>query len=66
MVGAFGKTTIAQSRAQAREDVILDHALRGVKHGFYIDVGAQDPVVDSVTKAFYEGGWRGINIFTQL
>jgi FkbM family methyltransferase len=62
LVGAFWKTTIAQSHAQAREDVILDHALRGVKCGFYIDLGAQDPVVDSVTKAFYEAGWRGINI----
>jgi FkbM family methyltransferase len=62
MIGAFWKTTIVQSHAQAREDVILDHALRGVKRGFYIDVGAQDPVVDSVTKAFYEAGWRGINI----
>ncbi len=27
-----------------------------------MDVGAQDPVVDSVTKAFYERGWHGINI----
>jgi FkbM family methyltransferase len=62
MLGAFWKTKIVQSHAQAREDVILDHALRGVEHGFYIDVGAQEPVVDSVTKAFYEGGWRGINI----
>lgn len=62
MIGAFWKTTIAQSHAQMREDVILEHALREVKHGFYIDVGAQDPVVDSVTKAFYEQGWRGINI----
>jgi FkbM family methyltransferase len=60
--GAFWKTTIVQSHAQKREDVILDHALRGVRHGFYIDVGAQDPVADSVTKAFYERGWRGINL----
>ncbi|WP_153023048.1 FkbM family methyltransferase, partial [Rhodanobacter sp. FW104-R8] len=50
------------SYAQNYEDVMLIRALRGVKHGFYIDVGAQDPVDDSVTKAFYEMGWRGINI----
>ena len=50
------------SYAQNREDVMLCRALREVKQGFYIDVGAQDPVVDSVTKAFYERGWRGINI----
>ena len=30
--------------------------------GCYIDVGAHDPVNDSVTKAFYDVGWRGINI----
>ena len=41
---------------------MLFRALKGVETGFYIDAGAQDPVVDSVTKAFYERGWRGINI----
>lgn len=30
--------------------------------GFYIDVGANDPVQDSVTKLFYDAGWHGINI----
>ena len=41
---------------------MLYRALRDVEHGFYIDVGAQDPVIDSVTKAFYDRGWHGINI----
>jgi FkbM family methyltransferase len=50
------------SYAQNFEDVMLFRALKGVEKGFYIDVGAQDPVFDSVTKAFYERGWRGINI----
>jgi FkbM family methyltransferase len=50
------------SYAQNHEDVMLYRALREVKEGFYIDVGAQDPIIDSVTKAFYERGWRGINI----
>ena len=50
------------SYAQNREDVILDAFLSGVKKGFYIDVGAADPVVDSVTKAFYDRGWKGINV----
>jgi len=50
------------SYAQNYEDVMLARALRKVEHGFYIDVGAQDPVDDSVTKAFYEMGWHGINI----
>jgi FkbM family methyltransferase len=50
------------SYAQNFEDVMLHRALRDVKKGFYIDVGANDPVIDSVTKAFYDLGWRGINI----
>jgi FkbM family methyltransferase len=50
------------SYAQNQEDVMLYRALRDVKQGFYIDVGAQDPVIDSVTKAFYDRGWHGINI----
>lgn len=50
------------SYAQNYEDVMLIRALRGIEHGFYIDVGAQDPIEHSVTKAFYEVGWRGINI----
>ena len=50
------------SYAQNFEDVILWRALKEVQEGFYIDVGANDPDVDSVTKAFYEKGWRGINI----
>lgn len=50
------------SYAQNYEDVMLYRALKSVKHGFYIDVGANDPVIDSVTKAFYDIGWSGINI----
>lgn len=50
------------SYAQNREDVLLDRVFpRGLK-GFYIDVGANDPVLHSVTKHFYDRGWRGINI----
>ena len=50
------------SYAQNFEDVMLWRALKGLKTGFYIDVGAHDPEVDSVTKAFYDRGWCGINI----
>lgn len=50
------------SYAQNFEDVILLRALRHIEHGFYIDIGAQDPIKYSVTKTFYELGWRGINI----
>ena len=50
------------SYAQNLEDVMLYRALKYVEHGIYIDVGAWHPVIDSVTKAFYDRGWRGINI----
>lgn len=50
------------SYAQNQEDVILYRALRDVSKGFYIDVGAQRPIAESVTKLFYERGWHGINI----
>lgn len=50
------------SYAQNFEDVILSRALRHVAKGFYVDAGAQHPVVDSVSLAFYERGWRGIHI----
>ena len=54
------------SYAQNFEDVMLWRALKDVKNGFYIDVGANHPVIDSVTKAFYENGWNGINIEPEL
>lgn len=50
------------SYAQNFEDVILYRALKHIEKGFYLDVGANDPVIDSVTKAFYERGWKGVNI----
>ena len=50
------------SFAQNQEDVVLWRALRDVGTGFYVDVGATDPTVDSVTRAFYDRGWSGINI----
>jgi FkbM family methyltransferase len=50
------------SYAQNLEDVMLYRALRDVKRGFYVDVGANSPNQHSVTRALYERGWRGINI----
>ena len=44
------------------EDWILYRALMGVEKGFYVDVGANNPCLNSVTKIFYDRGWHGINI----
>jgi len=50
------------SYAQNAEDVVLNRVFSKQGTGFYIDVGAWDPDMDSVTKHFYLKGWRGINI----
>ncbi len=50
------------SYAQNYEDVMLWRALKDVSNGFWIDVGAAHPRDLSVTLAFSERGWRGVNI----
>lgn len=50
------------SHAQNAEDVRLWRVFGERPAGFYVDVGAGDPEVDSVTRLFYEAGWSGINI----
>lgn len=50
------------SWAQNFEDVILWRALSTIQNGTYVDIGAYDPNIDSVTKHFYDAGWSGINI----
>jgi FkbM family methyltransferase len=49
------------SYAQNREDVVLARVLPQPV-GFYVDVGAADPFIASVTKHFYDLGWHGINL----
>ena len=51
-----------ESYAQNFEDVILWRALKHIENGTYVDVGAYDPVEDSVSLAFYQRGWRGVHI----
>jgi len=53
---------VATVYAQNFEDVILWRALGNIENGRYVDVGAHDPDYSSVTRRFYEAGWRGINV----
>ena len=53
------------SFAQNQEDILLWRALQHVSNGFYIDVGAADPIDLSITKLFYDHGWHGINLEPQ-
>ena len=50
------------SYAQNAEDVVLARLFAGRTGGRYVDVGAGDPVEASVTKHFYDIGWRGVNV----
>jgi FkbM family methyltransferase len=58
--GAFGNGPTYYS--QYYEDYVLGYVFKDYEHGFYVDVGANDPDDSSVTKYFYLAGWRGINI----
>lgn len=48
--------------AQNFEDVLLRRLFPSGADGFYIDIGAGDPVRHSVTKHFYDRGWSGVNV----
>jgi len=51
--------------AQNREDLLIRAFFPDVAAGTYVDVGANHPVLDSVTKLFYDSGWSGVNIEPQ-
>ena len=51
-----------RSYAQNFEDLMLYRALGKVERGFYIDIGAHHPEIDSVSKAFVDRGWRGVHV----
>ncbi len=54
--------TIFGSYSQHREDMLIDSLLKNKKNGFYVDVGANNPIGFNNTKRFYDKGWSGINI----
>ncbi len=51
-----------KSFANDGEDLILKRIFGKQESGFYVDVGAHHPKQFSNTYAFYQKGWRGINI----
>lgn len=50
------------SYSQSGEDMILDTIFCNVSKGVYVDIGANNPYIQSNTHYFYKKGWRGINI----
>lgn len=63
-MGSHGMTDLVSriSYAQNAEDVLLWRALGHISRGFYVDIGAYDPDADSVSRMFYDAGWRGIHV----
>ncbi len=57
--GPDGRVT---SYAQCGEDIPLLRVFGNQPSGCWIDIGANHPVRDSVTKNFSEMGWTGINV----
>lgn len=50
------------SYGQNREDVVLRRALQDVAQGTYVDVGANDPRLYSLSRGFYDQGWSGVTV----
>jgi FkbM family methyltransferase len=48
--------------SQTGEDILINGVLQNQPTGFYVDIGAFDPVKFSNTYGFYIKGWHGINI----
>lgn len=55
---------VRRSFSQRQEDLILDRLLDHAKHGYYVDIGANDPVHLSNSFHFYlkNNGWEGLAI----
>jgi len=50
------------SYAQNGEDILLNRLFPAEHRGFYVDIGANHPTLHSVTRLFYDRGWRGLNV----
>jgi len=50
------------SYSQKQEDILIGKFFNNKKTGFYIDIGANDPIKMNNTYRFYKIGWRGILI----
>ena len=50
------------SFANNSEDILLFRCFKDKREGYYVDVGANRPVYESVTCAFYDMGWCGLDV----
>lgn len=58
----FFSSPMIKAFSQCGEDLIMDAILGIPAHGFYVDIGANDPIFLSNTRRFYDRGWHGINV----
>jgi FkbM family methyltransferase len=49
-----------ESYAQVGEDLVVDHYLGEPTGGYYVDIGAYEPMHLSNTYLFYKRGWKGV------
>jgi FkbM family methyltransferase len=50
------------SYSQNFEDIRLWRAFKDVEKGRYLDIGTYEPNDDSVSRLFYDRGWRGVHV----
>lgn len=62
MISSLISKHYKRSYSQSGEDMILDTIFCEIRKGTYIDVGANNPTIQSNTYYFYKKGWSGINI----
>jgi len=67
--GSYGEDAFLQSyyrektqRSQATEAMMSLFLRRRSTPGFYVDIGAHHPMLQSNTRWFYARGWHGVNI----
>jgi FkbM family methyltransferase len=51
-----------KSYSQTGEDIITRFFLSDIKRGFFVDIGANDPIHLNNTYLFYKQGWQGLCI----
>lgn len=58
----IGSDTISRHYAQAYQDLFVLSALNGKRNGFFLEIGAGDPMEISNTLLLEEFGWIGISV----
>ena len=44
------------------EEILVNRLLKKFSKGFFVDVGAYNPIIGSLTNQLYRKGWNGLNL----